>query len=130
MRMGTSYFYRKEVCSNLLKRWKIEDNNMAVVRQGALKTYLQTAYLKTCVQQGQEQMFHDCFSPWPMYGEETIQAPLQNELHALQENMNYVCAYNLFIYFCRNQIITHAISSLQLREVQKYISDPCIRKRD
>jgi hypothetical protein len=33
MTMGTSYFYTKEeVCSNLLKLWKIEDNNnMAVV---------------------------------------------------------------------------------------------------
>lgn len=53
-----------------------------------------------------------------MYGEETIQTPLQNELHALQENMNYVCAYNLFIYFCRDQIITHASSSLQSRSAQ------------
>jgi len=69
------------------------------------------------VQQGHKQMFCDYFSPWPMYGEETIQEPLQNELHALRENMNYVCAYNLFI-FCRNQIITHAISSLQPRSAQ------------
>lgn len=49
-------------------------------------------------------MFCDYFSPWPMYGEETSQAPLQNELHALQENMHYVCAYN-FSFFVETKLL-------------------------
>jgi hypothetical protein len=63
-----------------------------------------------------------------MYGEETIQTPLQNKLHALQENMNYVCAYNLFI-FVETKLLHMQLQAFD-REVHKYISDPCIHKRD
>lgn len=91
--IGDELFLHKggtQQLAQTLENWRQQHGSS---RQGALKTYL-----KTCMQQGHEQMFCDYFSPWPMYGEETIQAPLQNELHALQENMNYVCAYNLFIF--------------------------------
>jgi hypothetical protein len=108
-----------------LENWRQQHGSS---RQGALKTYLQTAYLKACVQQGHKQMFCDYFSPWPMYGEETIQTPLQNKLHALQENMNYVCAYNLFI-FVETKLLHMQLQAFD-REVHKYISDPCIHKRD
>jgi hypothetical protein len=80
------------------------------------------------MQQAHEQMFYDYFCPWPMYGEETIQAPIQNELHALQDNMNYVCAYNLFIFL--ETSLLHMQFQAFNQEVHKYISDPCIRKRD
>jgi len=73
-------------------------------------------------------MFCDYFSPWPMYGEETSQAPLQNELHALQENMHYVCAYN-FSFFVETKLLHMQFQAFN-QEVHKYISDPCIWKSD